>query len=271
MYIWGDSSSLQNDWAGKKMSSFVTAGEDESQECRCNTCKGIFSSIEKAKEHYRSDWHVLNSKRRAASLPPLSKDEFKKALPNIKPHMKSERIESKRTDPITEIEISEDIPLDVITTSPSNSLLMKMEPNDSIFDQKSFETVDECVEYMAITYGFFIPDIEYLTDREGMLIYLHNKVKVGQICLYCQKSFKSPRACQDHMITMSHCKIAYDDGEGGDFEEFEDFYDFSSTHDAVEYDSDGELIEDSLEVSAIGELILPDGRILGHRAFRYEF
>ena len=44
---------------------------------KCNTCKGVFSSIDKVKEHYRTDWHILNSKRRANNLAPLSKSEFK--------------------------------------------------------------------------------------------------------------------------------------------------------------------------------------------------
>ncbi len=43
----------------------------------CNTCQAVFSSVEKVKSHYKGDWHVFNSKRRAHELVPLSKADFK--------------------------------------------------------------------------------------------------------------------------------------------------------------------------------------------------
>ena len=58
----------------------VFGEESISSQCdlaKCNTCKAAFSGIEKVKEHYRSDWHILNSKRRANNLAPLSKADFK--------------------------------------------------------------------------------------------------------------------------------------------------------------------------------------------------
>ena len=44
---------------------------------KCNSCRAIFSSIDKVKEHYRGDWHIFNSKRRAHGLEPLSKADFR--------------------------------------------------------------------------------------------------------------------------------------------------------------------------------------------------
>ena len=65
------------------------------------------------------------------------------------------------------------------------------------------------------------------------------------------------------MFSKSHCKIAYDDDV--DMDEFEDFYDFSSTYDGEDEGEDGDLVSRTLEVSNIGELILLDGRTVGHR------
>lgn len=252
--------------------------EDIAAECRCNTCKASFADIDRVKEHYRSDWHVLNSKRRANGLMPLSKSEYKQALPLIEkkraskpviptvprkmiisspqPMIPSSKAETSQPLADDEDDIEEDI--------PEEELL----PTASIFDRKTFETVDEAVDYMGLTFGFFIPEIEYLIDMNGFLSYLNEKVKAGHICLYCQRKFKRARSCQNHMISKSHCKIAY--SSDTDIEEFEDFYDFSSSYDNAEdeYDEDGNVVEKALEISPIGELILTDGRIVGHRMYR---
>jgi C2H2 type zinc-finger (2 copies) len=134
----------------------------------------------------------------------------------------------------------------------------------SIFDNKEFETVEECVEYMAVNFGFFIPDVEYLTDLEGLLTYLGEKVKLGGFCLYCQKQMKPGRPCQNHMKSKSHCKIAFE--EGVDMDEYEDFYDYTSSYDDMPEDEEGN--PKTVEISPIGELVLLDGRIAGHRDFR---
>ena len=57
------------------MSSFTSA--EETQGYPCNTCKALFSSVDKVKSHYKGDWHIFNSKRRAHGLVPLSKADFK--------------------------------------------------------------------------------------------------------------------------------------------------------------------------------------------------
>ena len=213
----------------------------DSNHAKCNTCKAAFSGIEKVKEHYRSDWHILNSKRRANNLAPLSKSDFK-AVAKTQPTKKA---------PITNI-ISEDFTLQAIGApthptaakeSKSNDANMETDQNDeedadfeelplgpniSIFDNKEFDTVDDCVTYMAETFGFFVPDVEYLVDLEGLLGYLGEKVKLGGLCLCCQKQCKPGRPCQNHMKDSSHCKIAFE--EGIDLDEYEDFYDYTSSY-----------------------------------------
>jgi pre-60S factor REI1 len=145
-------------------------------------------------------------------------------------------------------------------------------PNISIFDDKVFETTEDCIQYMALNFGFFIPDIEFLIDLDGLLNYLGEKVKKGGYCLYCQKRCSPGRSCQNHMISKSHCKIAYENGIDGD--EFEDFYDFSASYEDVEDDDDVEVDEDGniegnqMHITPIGELVLPNGRKVGHRAYR---
>ena len=73
------------------------------------------------------------------------------------------------------------------------------------------------------------------------------------------------------MTSKSHCKLAYDDEIDGD--EYETFYDFSATYEdtndeEIELDEDGNVIEKEMQVTELGELKLPGGRIVGHRDFR---
>ena len=252
---------------------------------KCNTCKSCFASTEKIKEHYKGEWHILNSKRRANGLFPLKRSEYKTLIAqNPSTPSKAGSVvgdkhikESNKKQAVTD-----SIPVDESAGASAEAAAEPVEEaeeeepeppkiasNISIFDDKEFETTDECVQYMATKFGFFIPDVEFLVDREGLLLYLNEKVKLGGYCLYCQKIFGPGKPCQNHMTSKSHCKIRYENGIDG--EEFEDFYDFSSTYEDaedIEFDEDGNVVEGGMTIASTGEMVLADGRILGHRDFR---
>lgn len=139
-------------------------------------------------------------------------------------------------------------------------------PNVSIFDNKVFDTTEENVKYMRDTFGFFVPDQEILEDLDGLVEYLNEKVKLGGFCLYCQRHFEPGRSCQQHMIAKSHCKIAY--AEGVDLDEFEDFYDYEKANEGLPMDEDGNPISAQATLDPVtSELILPNGKKLGHRMY----
>lgn len=249
---------------------------------KCNTCKSCFATTEKIKEHYRGEWHILNSKRRANGLFPLKRSEFKAISKEGSGSRKSTQgsVMGEKAPDAVEISKSETIfeegenaeeagPAEVVITEEAEPEPPVIAANISIFDDKEFATTDECVQYMAETFGFFIPDVEFLVDLEGLLVYLGEKVKLGGYCLYCQKLFVPGKPCQNHMVSKSHCKLRYENGIDG--EEFEDFYDFSSSYEDmedVEFDEDGNVIEGGMTIASTGEMVLADGRILGHRDFR---
>jgi pre-60S factor REI1 len=118
--------------------------------------------------------------------------------------------------------------------------------------------------HMTKSHGFFIPDLEYNVDLEGLVDYLGQKVSLTNICLYCDgkgKAFHSREAVQKHMMDKSHCKMAYQ----GDEEELEPFYDYTAS-----YPSGDITVRESLFVADSGELVLPSRKSLGHRSlFRY--
>lgn len=138
--------------------------------------------------------------------------------------------------------------------------------------------MEENCKHMLSRHGFFIPDQEYLVDKEGLLEYCSEKVKIGCLCLVCNgrgKNFHSWRSVQQHMTDRSHCRLLYEEGE--DLHEFEEFYDFSASYPdagaagvdggAVEGEGGKPLVARTINVTEIGELQLLDGRIVGHRQY----
>ncbi len=214
-------------------------------EMKCNTCKASFCSSDLIKEHYRSDIHVMNSKRRANGLKCIRIEDYEQLVKKAPKPVKmlspgrttfvpaKAKIETKPTaakaDNTTEsspIETENDADESVAeSVAPKEIPAPKLGVTVSIFDDKEFENVDDCVSHMALNFGFFVPDIEHLKDMNGLLSYLGEKVKLGGYCLYCQRKFNDWRSCQNHMVSKSHCKIAYQ--EDVDVDEYDDFYDFS--------------------------------------------
>ena len=54
----------------------------------------------------------------------------------------------------------------------------------SLFDNHVSETMEDNLEYMWKTYGFYLPDSKYLKDPEGLLQYLGAKMQYGHLPLY---------------------------------------------------------------------------------------
>lgn len=140
---------------------------------------------------------------------------------------------------------------------------------DCLFCKESFPTLKANMRHMHSVHSFFIPDVDYLSDLEGMLKYLGEKISVGWTCLTCNgkgKAFHSMEAVQDHMRTMGHCKIAYDTDE--DEEEFAEYFDFSEYYkeNGINPDEPG---PSEIQQNAYGELILSDSTLAGHRDLRH--
>lgn len=266
---------------------------------RCNTCFAAFPNIDALKDHYRSPWHVFNSKRRAHNLLHVTRDTFFSLQKNVKevapvppvnaakapvaPSSSSKALSPTKavvlpTPPTAASETAaateeadgeESVYEDVEEDEAGEEEEVEVLAEHSLFDNKKFDNVDDCLQHMSQNYGFFIPDAEYLEDQEGLLLFLGEKVKLGHICLYCQKRFSCTTAVQRHMVDKAHCKIAYEDGV--DMDDIGDFYDFTATYadrENIQVDEDGNILDEELEIAATGELVLPDGRLLGHRQFR---
>lgn len=98
-----------------------------------------------------------------------------------------------------------------------------------VFDGHASGSVEENVAYMAAKFGFFVPYIESLTDLEGLLTYIGQKVGVGYCCVECDRTFTSLAAVRRHMIDKEHCRMTSDDDVW--VEEYGEFYDFGAEGD----------------------------------------
>lgn len=64
------------------------------------------------------------------------------------------------------------------------------------------------LKHMTLVHGFFLPDIEYLEDAPGLVLYLAQKIQ-DCICLYCNdrgKEWKTQNAVRKHMVRMNKKK-----------------------------------------------------------------
>lgn len=128
--------------------------------------------------------------------------------------------------------------------------------NECMFDGKILPSLEANISYMEQAHSFFIPSKEYLTDLEGLMTYLHRKVGVGNICLFCNeggKAFYSLAAVRDHMTKQGHCRLEM---TGEKAFEYADFYDFDESDDEVEEIDDGNT----------AEMVLANGGVIGHRS-----
>ncbi|XP_077978155.1 cytoplasmic 60S subunit biogenesis factor ZNF622-like [Glandiceps talaboti] len=172
-----------------------------------------------------------------------------------------------------------------------------IEVTDCLFCSHSSSSIEINVQHMTKEHSFFIPNIEYMVDLEGLMRYLGEKVGEGFMCLWCNekgRSFYSVPAAQNHMKDKGHCKLLY---EGDAIYEYSDFYDFrrsypdyeqrqakraarlaeqgagSSSSGAVDDgmdvdsddDNDNDVPDKSVDINEDGELVLPSGARVGHR------
>lgn len=164
-----------------------------------------------------------------------------------------------------------------------------LELTDCFFCPNRSGSMEENIEHMHSQHSFYIPDIDYLKDKEGLMKVLAEKVSVWHVCLACgdekKQPFASLEAVRRHMLDKGHNKIRFDDLGSG---ELADFYDYSSLRtrpqmQEVEYNSDDfitddeegdeEYIDDNALILAPdeSELMLPSGARLGSRAYRHYY
>ena len=256
----------------------------------CLVCGIAFSISEQQRTHHSSDWHKYNLKRKMNGLASVGAQEFQQKVEQKKKstttnnivtelvyacqpcakqyssenafqvHTRSKKHMDKVNGEVVQPEITEKKKRTIKVESLEDKKKIKVDINECIFCPNKFETVELVIDHIIADHGFFFPDIEYLVDIRGLLLYLGHKVKVGYGCVWChglddheKGLFHSVSNVQQHMADMGHCKIKFEDAQ---WNEYSSFYDFTTMEEPV-------LVE--LDPST-RELVL-NGKKMGHRSW----
>lgn len=139
--------------------------------------------------------------------------------------------------------------------------------NDCLFCVTHSESLEKNLQHMSIAHSFFIPDLEYCIDIEGLVAYLAEKVGLSYICLWCNekgKTFYSLRGVRGHMNDKGHTIMLH---EGAVLAEYAPFYDYSSSY--PDHD-ESKNIDEEVDIPVLDgdaySLVLPSGNVIGHRS-----
>ncbi|CAG0896842.1 unnamed protein product [Darwinula stevensoni] len=277
----------------------------------CITCHVAFAEADAQREHYKTDWHRYNLKRKVVQMPPVTEDDFQQRLEaqkaaeakekkatslyctpcrrhfgndkayvnhiNSKKHqemlLKSPPSSSKDEKPSITKEKEKDVEMgsDEYEEVDSDEWEEDVEPipiTQCLFCGLEHDTLANNMKHMSEKHSFFVPDVEYLVDLEGLIEYLGGKVGQGNMCLWCNergKKFHSIDAARKHMLDKGHTKMIF---EGEALLEYSDFFDYSSTYPEGEgHDRDEPVdIPDLVVDSESYQLTLPSGATVGHRS-----
>lgn len=212
----------------------------------CISCHAVFSSSDAQREHYRSEWHRCNLRRKVDDVPPLTEAVF---LQRILDESYSGRLDGEKgvvkkkkrweCDACKRTFSSEKALANHHSTKHSSPLdTAKLDNGGSSHDrelgkgdcflclkqEKSFETL---VVHLTTGHHLYLPDLAHIVNLSGLVEYLQAKVGIMYACLYCHDDerftglederqaaetlFRSAEAVKRHMQDKGHAKIRFDD------------------------------------------------------------
>ena len=211
----------------------MQADEGEQRTFTCYTAPGVsFATEEEMKDHYRSEWHRYNLKRKVAGLAPLSREAFEErsaregereaALQQKSGTRKQAREDRRVAKAEAQAKNTQSKAAGYAATADMTAdqyMQYKMD-TAAAFDEGSdlFSThrsagLHENLAYMARTHGFYVPHLDYCVDVPGLVQYLQEKVYVGNVSLVNNKAFHSLEAVQSHMRDKGLCRLELEGNE----------------------------------------------------------
>ncbi|CAE6366797.1 unnamed protein product [Rhizoctonia solani] len=192
----------------------------------CQTCNKSFATENSYRSHIASRKHKDNElKAVAKALAPADATMQDAQEEASKP-------EEKPKETIVSLTVPEDATEEEIEATIDAKIAAarsKLSPSSCLFCPHTSDSIDTNLEHMFSAHSFFIPDAEYLTDLQGLVAYLGEKIAVGNVCIACpSREFRSMDAVRKHMIDKGHCRIGYEQ----EYQRLEvaDFYDFSTSY-----------------------------------------
>lgn len=227
----------------------VSESQKQPENFACETCNKRFNSENAYKNHVQSKKHKeMEVKRSENPNDPMFNRQRSTSTSDSKQKGEFEEVMSEDDEDWSDCDDALDV-------------------KECLFCSKASNDLESNMKHMTIVHSFFIPDIDYVSDLEGLLTYLGAKVGEGRMCLWCSehgKSFRSLRAVQNHMIDKQHCKMLH---EGNTLLEYEDYYDYSSSYPDNDNGEDMEDVDmNAIDTENSYELTLPSGAVIGHRS-----
>lgn len=160
----------------------------------CTICKKSYSSQKSFDSHISSKQHK--------SLASQSDHELK----NIGIPAAKKTVKPIETEPVNESDDEYEDVEDDDDDEEWDGVVSENNPivnNNCLFCPHNTENLLQNIKHMSDAHSFFIPDVEYLVDMKGLLVYLGEKICQGFMCLWCNdsgKNFHSMESAQAHMI-----------------------------------------------------------------------
>ena len=191
----------------------------EITEHACNQCALYFQDQKAQREHYKTEFHLYNMKRRVAGLDPIEQTVFEAYMERLAE-------EEAFRAPVSQAHKKSKMEKKSVSSTGGRSVVSTPveDPMTCLFDSRKFGTVEENLEYMRKKFSFFIPSLECLVDLEGLLMVLADKICTGHVCIYCDRQFGSLEAVRGHMLDMNHTRIGTETDDLLD--DIEDFFEY---------------------------------------------
>ena len=199
--------------------------------------KGALLTHEASKKH-----------KQTVAAQPAQREEEDVKMDEDASHRRSARLEAKKKLDLRDAKTEEDVAriLDArIAAAP------RLDPKKHcLFCSHLTETLslDDNLEHMKNEHSFFVPQRERLSDAEGLLNYLGEKISVGNMCLVCNdtgKCFHSVDSVRKHMIEKGHCRIPW--SSRSNRAELADFYTFTAEDESMTFAAADEDDDDDSE------------------------
>lgn len=221
---------------------------DSTSGFQCTACLDNFGTAKEQRDHCKTERHLYNTKRKLAGLKPITQEIWEQKLREARAADKAEK--TKGTSHLKAKENRKRSGGYNEGNTPSSQVHesqrfvpMPQKPLgacDSLFDNKTFNTPEDCLKYMTEKFGFWIPDREYVTDLEGLLDFLAKKIsEPPHACICCDRSFPDLPSVRRHMEDKGHRHVGTEGySRRGNYNsevtealqaQLEPFYDFRSS------------------------------------------
>ncbi|XP_015785024.1 zinc finger protein 622 [Tetranychus urticae] len=245
--------------------------KDTTEQTRyCECCRKPFSSIKAYDQHCQSKKHREMKEKKEIKDSIAAKKQTSTKVPNNPVSTSNVEIDADNSDDYEDIDSDDDDDYETVDEDYEEGK-DAIRPDQCFFCLREADSIEDNVQHMSLVHSFFIPDVDYLTDLEGLLTYLGEKIGIDHVCLWCSysgKTFRSIKSAQQHMLSKGHSKINFEQADV--LLEYADFYDYSKSYP----DAEGENVssDEEVKIDTIGgeddtwQLVLPSGSVIGHRS-----